>query len=138
MPVQPRPQGTAAPPEATAATTPGTAPARRAHLPLSPARVAGGTLAAVAAGVRLGAIAAGVLLAVAILLVELHANPHNSIVAGIRDAAQWLTQPWHDMFTPHSVVSGEVANRAVAAAVYFIGGLWLSRLLGRLVGRVRR
>ncbi len=104
----------------------------------SPAQVVGATLTAAAGAVRLAAIVTAMLLGVAIVFAVFHANPANTIVGAVRAVDGWLVGPWHDAFTPRSAIGREVANRAVAAAVYLVAGLWLAGLLRRAAGRVRR
>jgi hypothetical protein len=77
-------------------------------------------------------VAAVVLLIVAgILLIVFKANPSNDIVNWVTDAARWLAGPFDGMFNLDNP-RGEIAlNWGIAAAVYFIVGRLVARLLRR-------
>jgi hypothetical protein len=79
----------------------------------------------------IGAITAIVtlILLVGIALVLLKANPANDIVAAIRDAASWLAGPFEGMFSFDKARTEIAVNWGVAAAVWFIAGRLLARII---------
>lgn len=84
--------------------------------------------------VRAAAGAAFLLIVLAIILFDLKANPGNSIVSGIHDAGNWLTSPFHGLFSVHGARKTLSINWGIAAVVYlFVGGL-----IARLIGRAHR
>jgi hypothetical protein len=76
---------------------------------------------------------------VGILLWVLSANPHNTIVSDIHDAASWLTTPFHGLFTIKGSKLHLAVNWGVAAVVYAIVGSLLASLVAKagLAGRGR-
>jgi hypothetical protein len=80
------------------------------------------------------------LLVAGILIHVLDANTANGIVSAVNDAARWLAQPFHDLFTPDGQKARIAANWGLAAAVYAIIGGLIARLLARsaLAGRMKR
>jgi multisubunit Na+/H+ antiporter MnhG subunit len=87
-----------------------------------------------ATGVVVAVILAGILIHV------LDANTSNAIVSIFDDAARWLTQPFHGIFSPDGENVRIAVNWGLAAVVYAIAGSLLARLLARsaLAGRIRR
>ncbi len=72
-----------------------------------------------------------VLLIVAgILLVLLKANPTNTIVSDVHDAARWFVGPFDGLFSFHSARTALAVNWGIAAVVYLIVGGLIARLLG--------
>jgi hypothetical protein len=85
-----------------------------------------GTLARVV-GLIVGII---VLIIVAgIVLVLLKANPTNTIVSDVLDAARWLASPFDGLFSFHNARVALAVNWGVAAVVYLIVGGLIARLL---------
>lgn len=78
---------------------------------------------------------------VGILLWVLSANPHNTVVSDIHDAANWLVTPFHGLFSIKGAKLHVVVNWGVAAVAYAIVGGLLASLVaraalgGRSVGR---
>jgi hypothetical protein len=65
-----------------------------------------------------------------IVLVLLKANPTNTIVSYVHDAARWFAGPFDGIFSFHSARVALAVNWGLAALVYaFVGGL-IGRLLG--------
>jgi hypothetical protein len=90
--------------------------------------------------VRLAAwIVAGIIVA-GILLVVLKANPTNTIVSAIHDAARALIGPFAGMFQLHHHRVNIAVNWGIAAFVYLIAGVLVARLitLAGTVGLRRR
>ena len=87
-----------------------------------------------AAGVVVALLVAGILIHV------LEANTSNDIVSAVNDAAKWLAQPFHNLFTPSGQKARIAANWGLAAVVYAIVGGLIARLLARsaLAGRMKR
>ena len=77
---------------------------------------------------------AGILAAVLILgivLVLLEANRSNGIVEAVLDAAKWLAGPFDDMFKPDDTKARVAVNWGIAAAVIWLIGALIARLLRR-------
>jgi hypothetical protein len=75
-------------------------------------------------------VAIVVLLIVAgIVLVLLKANPTNTIVSDVHDAARWLAGPFDGIFSFHSARVALAVNWGLAAVVYLIVGGLIARLL---------
>ena len=93
-----------------------------------------------ARAVRLATWVVVAVIVAGILIHLLDANTSNAIVAFFDDAARWLTQPFHGIFTPEGQKARIAVNWGLAAAVYAIVGLLLARLLvrARSAGRMRR
>ena len=87
-----------------------------------------------ATGVVVAVILAGILIHV------LDANTSNAIVSFFDDAARWLTQPFHGIFSPDGQNARIAVNWGLAALVYLIVGSLIARLLARsaMAGRIRR
>jgi hypothetical protein len=81
-----------------------------------------------------------VLIVVGILIHVLDANTSNAIVGFFDDAARWLTQPFHGIFSPDGEKARIALNWGLAAVVYGIIGTLIARLLARsaMAGRMRR
>lgn len=77
------------------------------------------------------------LIVVGILLWVLSANPHNTIVSDIHDAANWLTSPFHGIFTVKGAKLHLALNWGLAGLVYLIVGGFLAGAAARAVPRTR-
>jgi hypothetical protein len=77
---------------------------------------------------------------VGILIHVLDANTSNAIVGFFDDAARWLTQPFHGIFSLDSSKAQLAVNWGLAAVVYAIVGGLIARLLARSAagGRLKR
>jgi hypothetical protein len=64
-----------------------------------------------------------------IVPVLLKANPTNSIVADVHDAARWLASPFDGIFSFHSARVAVAVNWGLAAVVYAVVGGLIARLL---------
>ena len=64
-----------------------------------------------------------------IVLVLLKANQSNDVVGWVRDAASWLSGPFDGMFTFDRQRTEIAVNWGVAAAVWFVAGRLLARLI---------
>jgi hypothetical protein len=81
--------------------------------------------------IRLAAwVLAGIIVA-GILLIVLSANPSNSIVSSVHDAARSLVGPFQGMFKPHDHKLAIAINWGIAALVYVIVGSLIARLVSR-------
>jgi hypothetical protein len=78
-----------------------------------------------------------VVIVAGILIHVLDANTSNAIVSFIDDTANWLTTPFHGMFSPDGKNVRLAVNWGVAAVVYALVGMLLARLLARSAGRGR-
>jgi hypothetical protein len=79
--------------------------------------------------IRLAAwVLAGIIVA-GILLIVLSANPSNSIVSSVHDAARSLVGPFNGMFKPHDHKLAIAINWGIAALVYVIVGSLIARLV---------
>ncbi len=85
-----------------------------------------GTLARV---VRLIVSIIVLILVAGILLVLLKANPTNTIVSDVHDAAHWLAGPFNGLFSFHNARVALAVNWSLAAVVYLIVGGLIARLL---------
>src|SRR3954462_12839796 len=95
---------------------------------------AGGGLGARLAVARVITAAASIVAAVIVLAIVLHvlnANPSNSIVSAVHDAGNWLSSPFHGLFSPHNGDVRMAVNWGLAALVYLI----VARVIARLVAR---
>jgi hypothetical protein len=81
--------------------------------------------------VTLAAGLVALVIVIGIAFVVLKANKDNSIVNAVHDAANWLTQPFHNMFNPKKHETEIVVNWGLAALVYVIAGNLIARLLRR-------
>lgn len=89
---------------------------------------------------RLIRIVTGIVVAVivvGILLWVLSANPHNTIVSDIHDAAKWLVGPFQNVFSVKGAKLDLALNWGLAAVVYLVVGGVLSALAARSVARGR-
>ncbi|HLM25883.1 MAG TPA: hypothetical protein VK304_02835 [Thermoleophilaceae bacterium] len=68
---------------------------------------------------------------IAILLVVLGANESNTIVQAVQDAAKFLVGPFETIFSFSNHKTEVAVNYGLAAAVYFIVGSLIARLLRR-------
>jgi hypothetical protein len=64
-----------------------------------------------------------------IVLVLLKANPTNSIVSDVHDAARWFAGPFDGIFSFHSARVALAVNWGLAAVVYALVGGLIARLL---------
>jgi hypothetical protein len=94
----------------------------------------------VARAVRMATGVVVVLVLVGILIHVLGANTSNAIVSFFDDAARWLTQPFHGIFSLDDSKARIAVNWGLAAAVYAIVGGLVARLLARSAraGRLKR
>ncbi len=74
-------------------------------------------------------------IAVAIVLRVLGANPANSIVRDIHDAGRWLVGPFNNVFTIKNPKADLAANWGLAAVVYLIIGGFIASLIARIAPR---
>ena len=70
----------------------------------------------------------------------LGANTSNGIVSAINDAAKWLVQPFHNVFSIHGQKAKIAVNWGLAAVVYAVVGGFIAGALARsaAAGRYRR
>ena len=83
---------------------------------------------------RLVRTVAGIVCAVivvGIVLVLLSANSHNVIVSDVHDAANWLTTPFHGIFSVKGAKLALTLNWGLAAIVYAVIGHVIAMLLAR-------
>ena len=66
-----------------------------------------------------------------IVFVVLEANPGNSIVAAVHDAAKFLVGPFDGIFKPTDHRLAVAVNWGLAAVVYLFVGRLVARLLRR-------
>jgi len=90
---------------------------------------------AIARLIRTVTILVVALIVLAILLWVLSANPHNTIVSDIHDAANWLVTPFHGIFSVKGPKLHLAVNWGVAALVYLIVGMFLASLAARALPR---
>jgi hypothetical protein len=83
------------------------------------------------AGVRLATTVIVLILALEIVFVVFHANPHNTLVQHISTWARHLAGPAKDLFTPKNVKTRVAANYGAAIVFYLFAGRVAERLLGR-------
>jgi hypothetical protein len=83
------------------------------------------------AGVRLAVTVVVLILALTIVFVVFHANPHNTIVQHLSDWSRHLAGPAKDLFTPKNIKTRTAANYGAAIAFYLVAGNVAARLLGR-------
>lgn len=79
--------------------------------------------------VRLVAGLVFLLIALAIVLFDLKANPANTIVKDIHDAAKFLVSPFNNLFHLHSAKLMLTVNWGIAAVVYLIAGMIIAAIL---------
>lgn len=70
-------------------------------------------------------------IAVAIVLWVLSANPHNGVVSDIHDAGAWLVGPFKGLFGIKGAKLHLAVNWGIAAIVYLIVGGFLARVAAR-------
>jgi len=71
------------------------------------------------------------LIVVGIVLVLLEANRDNAIVDWLVGAGDFLSQPFHGIFTPDGRKAQVAVNWGLAAALYAIVGGLIARMLRR-------
>jgi len=71
------------------------------------------------------------IIAVGVLLVVLEANPENTIVDAVLDAARWLVGPFEDFFTLDDPKLEIAVNWGLAVVVYVLVGRTLANLMRR-------
>jgi archaellum component FlaG (FlaF/FlaG flagellin family) len=81
--------------------------------------------------VRLATTIAVALLVAGILIHVLGANTSNGIVSAVNDAAKWLAQPFHNVFSIHNAKTNIAVNWGLAAVVYAVVGGVIATLLAR-------
>ena len=64
-----------------------------------------------------------------IVLVLLNANPANTIVSDVHDAARWFAGPFDGLFGFHNARVALAVNWGLAAVVYLIVGGLIARVL---------
>jgi hypothetical protein len=64
-----------------------------------------------------------------IVLVLLKANPANTIVSDVHDAARWFAGPFDGIFSFHNARVALAVNWGLAAVLYLIVGGLIARLL---------
>jgi hypothetical protein len=79
--------------------------------------------------IRLAARVLAAIIVAGILLIVLNANPSNSIVSNVHDAARSLVGPFNGMFKPHDHKLAIAINWGIAALVYLIVGSLIARLV---------
>lgn len=77
---------------------------------------------ALARAITAAALIVAAIIVIGLLFVVLKANPHNTIVSGIGDAARALVGPFRHLFTLHDHRAEVAVNYGIAAAVYFVAG----------------
>jgi hypothetical protein len=77
------------------------------------------------------------LIAVAIILFLLGANPANAIVRDIHDAAAWFVGPFKNLFSIHDAKLAMLVNWGLAAVLYVVVGGFIASLLARMTPRGR-
>ena len=71
------------------------------------------------------------LIVIAIVLVLLEANRDNAIVDWLVSAGDWLSNPFHGIFSPDGRKAQVAVNWGLAAVVYAVVGGFIARLLRR-------
>jgi hypothetical protein len=77
------------------------------------------------------------LIAVAIILFLVGANPANAIVRDIHDAAAWFVGPFKSLFSIHDAKLAMLVNWGLAAVLYVVVGGFIASLLARMTPRRR-
>ncbi len=124
-----------------AAATESDRPAAGAGAAAVGARAAGGFFLLLARLVRAAAVIAFLLIVLGIILFDLKANPGNSIVKAIHDAGNWLTNPFHGLFSIHGARKMLSVNWGIAAVIYLIAGGIIASIIAspaRFTHRFRR
>jgi membrane-bound ClpP family serine protease len=88
--------------------------------------------------IRLIAWILAAIIVLGILFIVLDANPDNSIVSAVHDAARWLVGPFDGMFKPHGRKLAIAINWGIAALVYVIVGSLIAALVTRASTGLRR
>jgi hypothetical protein len=70
-------------------------------------------------------------IAAAIVLRLLDANPHNTIVSDLHDAGKWLVGPFLGLFTIKDPKVAITVNWGIAAIVYLVVGGFVARMIAR-------
>lgn len=78
----------------------------------------------------IGSVVAG-LIVLGIAFVVFEANPGNSIVEWVTDAARWLVGPFKNLFTIESQDWRVIVNWGLAAIAYLVVSRAIARLLAR-------
>ena len=81
--------------------------------------------------VRTATTVAVVLVVAGIVIHLLGANTSNGIVSAINDAAKWLVQPFHNVFSIHGQKAKIAVNWGLAAVVYAVVGGFIAGALAR-------
>jgi hypothetical protein len=95
----------------------------------------GSVLVLIARIVRIVSTLIAALIVVAIVLRVLGANPGNSIVSSIHDAARVFVGPFKNIFSIKDAKLSIVVNWGIAAVVYLLVGSIIARLITRLAPR---
>ena len=95
----------------------------------------GSVLVLIARIVRLVATLIAALIVVAIVLRVLGANPGNSIVSTIHDAARAFVGPFKDIFSIKDAKLAIAVNWGLAAVVYLVVGGLIASLIRRIAPR---
>jgi hypothetical protein len=77
------------------------------------------------------AVLVALVIAAGIVLVVLKANPSNSVVSSVHDAAKFLVGPFDGIFKPGDHRLAIAINWGIAALVYLAVARVIVRLLGR-------
>jgi len=73
------------------------------------------------------------LIVLAIVLRDVDANPANSVVKGIHDAANFFASPFNDLFKETGHYKRAITiNWGVAAVLYLAAGILVSRAIARI------
>ena len=92
-------------------------------------RGSGAVMGALARVVRLIVGIIVLIIVAGIVLVLLKANPTNTIVSDVHDAARWFAGPFDGIFSFHNARVALAVNWGLAAVVYLIVGGLIARLL---------
>lgn len=82
--------------------------------------------------VRLVANVVAAIIVVGILLFVFEADRGNDLVAAVFDAAKWLIDPFAGLFSIDNRKTELAVNWGIAAAIYWLAGMLIARLLARL------
>lgn len=83
----------------------------------------------VAAAVLAVTVGVTAIIVLGIVLVVVEANSANSLVNGILDAGEWLTQPFHELIPQDGGKQDVAVNWGIAAVVYFLAGGLIARFV---------
>jgi CDP-diglyceride synthetase len=95
----------------------------------------GSVLMAIARLIRLAVAIVVLVIAAAVVLRLLSANPGNVIVRDIHDAGRALVGPFKDVFSPKNAKVSMAINWGLAAVVYLIVGGLIASVLARAAPR---